>query len=90
MYGLLFNEQGALCTQATAVSLVVDLLLVDDQLEARVDEIAPLIESSGWIAPQLGSSTPTPTLEEVVEEALDAASWLPADVRDTWVRAWER
>ena len=90
MYGLLFNEQGALCTQATAVSLVVDLLLVDDQLQARVNEIAPLIESSGWIAPQLGASTPTPTLEEVVEKALDTASRLPAEVRDTWTQAWER
>lgn len=90
VYGLLFNEQGALCTQATAVSFAVDLLLVDDQLEARLNEIAPLIESSGWIAPSLGSSTPTPTLEEVVEKARGAANRLPAEVRDTWIQAWER
>ncbi len=88
VYGLLFNEQGALCTRAGAVSLVVDLLLVDDQLEARLREIAPLIESSGWIAPLLGSSTPT--LAEVIEGALEAASRLPAEVRDTWTQAWER
>ena len=86
--GLLFNEQGTLYTRAGAVSLVVDLLLVDDQLEVLLGEIAPLIESSGWIAPSLGSSTPT--LKEVVEEALGAASRLPAEVRDTWVQAWER
>ena len=86
--GLLFNEQGALCTQASAVSLVVDLLLVDDQLSVLLGEIAPLIESSGWIAPPLGSSTPT--FEAVVEKALGTASRLPADARDTWVRAWER
>lgn len=90
VYGLLFNEQGALCTQATAVSLAVDLLLVDDQMAALLNEIAPLIESSGWIAPSLGSSTPTPTLEEVVEKAVEAASRLPADIRDTWIQAWER
>ena len=90
VYGLLFNEQGALCTQATAVSLVVDLLLVDDQLAVLPSEIAPLIESSGWIAPALGASTPTPTLAEVVEGALEAASRLPADVRDTWIQAWYR
>ena len=86
--GLLFNEQGALCTQASAVSLVVDLLLVDDQLAVLLGEIAPLIESSGWIAPPLGSSTPT--LADVVEGALQVASRLPAEVRDTWIRAWER
>lgn len=43
VYGLLFNEQGALCTQATAVSLVIDLLLVDDQLAVLLSEIAPII-----------------------------------------------
>lgn len=87
VYGLLFNEQGALCTHSTAVSLMVDLLLVDDQLAVLLGEIAPLIESSGWIAPALGASTPTPTLAEVVEGALEAASRLPADVRDTWIQA---
>ncbi len=90
VYGLLFNEQGALCTQATAVSLVIDLLLVDDQLAVLLGEIAPLIESSGWIAPALGSSTPTPTLVEVVEGALEAASRLPAEVREIWIQAWNR
>ena len=88
VYGLLFNEQGALSTQPTAVSLVVALLLVNDQLAVLLNEIAPLIESSGWIAPPLGSSTPA--LEKVIEGALEAASRLPAEVRDTWVRAWQR
>ena len=88
VYGLLFNAQGALSTQSAAVSLVVDLLMVDDQLTVLLNEIAPLIESSGWIAPPLGSSTPA--LEKVIEGALEAASRLPAEVRDTWVRAWKR
>ena len=88
VYGLLFDEQGTLCTRPGAVSLVIDLLSVDDQLAALLGEIAPLIESSGWIAPSLGSSIPT--LEAVVEEALGAASRLPTDVRETWIQAWER
>jgi len=88
VYGLLFNEQGSLCTRARAVSLAVDLLSVEDQLEEQLKEIAPLIESSGWIAPPLGSSTPT--LAKVVEGALEAASRLPVDVRHTWTQAWER
>ena len=86
--GLLFNEQGALCTRASAVGLAVDLLLVDDQVEALIGEIAPLIASSGWIPPPHGYSTPT--LREVAAEATRAAGRLPAEVRDTWVRAWER
>ena len=86
--GLLFNEQGALCTRASAVSLAVDLLSVDDQVEALLDEIAQLITSSGWIPPPHGH--PTPTLREVAKEATRAAGRLPAGVRDTWVRAWKR
>ena len=86
--GLLFNEQGALCTRASAVGLAVDLLLVDDQMEAMIGEIAPLIASSGWIPSPFGYSTTT--LREVAEEATRAAGRLPAEVRDTWVRAWER
>ena len=88
VHGLLFDEQGTLCTRPGAVSLVIDLLSVDDQLAALLGKIAPLIESSGWITPLLGSSTPT--LAEVVEEALGAASRLPADIRETWLEAWER
>ena len=86
--GLLFNEQGALCTRAPAVGLAVDLLLVDGQVEALLGEIAPLITSSGWIPPPHGYSTPT--FQEVAKEATRAAGRLPAEVRDTWVRAWER
>ena len=68
--GLLFNEQGALCTRASAVGLAVDLLSVDDQVEALLGEIAPLTASSGWIPPPHGYSTPT--FREVAEEATRA------------------
>ena len=86
--GLLFNEQGALCTRASAVGLTVDLLLVEDQVEALLGEVAPLISSSGWIPPP--HVYPTPTFREVAKEAARTADRLPAEVRETWVRAWER
>ena len=46
--GLLLNEQGTLCTWPWAVHLVVNLLSVDDQLEALIGEIVPIIASSDW------------------------------------------
>ena len=88
LHGLLFNEQGTLCTRPFAVGRVVDLLLVDERLHERLDEITPLIASSGWIAPPRGSSTPT--LRQVVEVAVGAGGRLPAKTRDAWVQAWQR
>ena len=88
LHGLLFNEQGTLCTRPFAVELVVDLLLVDEQMHERLGEITPIIASSGWIAPPRGSSNPT--LKQVVKAAGEAAGRLPASTRDGWVQAWER
>ena len=88
VHGLLFNEQGTLCTRSFAVGHVVDLLLVDAGLHELLGEIAPLIASSGWIAPQGGSSTPT--LKQIAKAAIGETDRLPANARDEWVQAWSR
>lgn len=88
VHGLLFNEQGTLCTRSFAVGHVVDLLLVDERLHELLGEITPLIASSGWIAPQGGSSTPT--LKQIAKAAIGEADRLPANARDEWIHAWRR
>ena len=85
--GLLFNEQGTLCTWPWTVQLVVNLLLVDDQLETLLEDVAPLIASSGWLAPH---GSPTPTFKQVAKTARAATGRLPANAREPWERAWER
>lgn len=85
--GLLFDVNGALSTTASGVGLAVDLLLVDDELPARLSEIAPTISTAGWIAPY---GSPPPTLETVSAAANSATSRFPADVRDQWKDAWTR
>ena len=86
--GLLFNEQGALSTRVSAIHLVVDLLLVDDELDGLLGEVAPLIESSGWMAPSHGRDRPS--LSQVTGAAIEATSRFPADARDAWEQAWIR
>ena len=86
--GLLFNDQGALSTRVSAIHLVVDLLLVDDRLDDLLGEIAPLIESSGWIAPPYGSDRPN--LNQATSTAMEAISRFPANVRSAWEEAWMR
>ena len=85
--GLLLNDQGTLCTWPWAVHLVVNLLLVDDQLEALLGEIVPLIASSGWLAPH---GSPPPTFKQVAKTARAATSRLPTDAREPWEQAWKR
>ena len=85
--GLLLNEQGTLCTWPWAVQLVVNLLLVDDQLEALLGEIVPFIASSGWLAPH---GSPPPTFKQVAKTAREDTSRLPANAREPWERAWKR
>ena len=87
VHGLLINEQGNLCTRPWAVHLVIDLLMVDDQLEALLGKIAPLIASSGWLAPY---GSPTPTFNEVAAAASSTTSRLPANAREPWEQAWKR
>ena len=85
--GLLFNEQGTLCTWPWAVQLVVDLLLVDDQLEVLLGNVVPLIASSDWLAPH---GSPSPTFKKVAKTARAATSRLPANAREPWEQAWKR
>ena len=87
VHGLLFNEQGALCTRTSAVRLVVDLLLVEYRTGELLDEIAPLIASSGWITPPFSSP---PTLAQVTEAALAEVRRFSASDREKWVGAWGR
>lgn len=85
--GLLFDVNGALSTTPHGVGLAVDLLLVDDDLPTRLNEIAPTISTAGWTAPY---GSPPPTLETVSAAADSASSRFPAGVRDQWRDAWER
>ena len=85
--GMLFDVNGAVSTTVSGVSLVVDLLLVDDKLQARLNEITPMLTTGGWFAPHL---FPPPTFETVSAEALRAAHRFPSEDREQWRTAWIR
>jgi len=85
--GLLFDRGGALSTSPGAVNLAADLLLIDDDLPARLGEVLPTVSTAGWSAPLL---KPQPTLAQILETAEAAAKRLPASVREEWGEAWRR
>lgn len=85
--GLLFDVNGALSTTTSAVNLAVDLLLVDDDIVERLNEIGPTISTAGWVAPY---GSPPPTIEAISATSEAAANRLPADVRRQWKDAWAR
>ncbi|MCQ3813878.1 MAG: abortive infection family protein [Acidimicrobiia bacterium] len=95
--GLLLTETGMLNPVPSSVELVVELLLVDENLNSRLDKIAPLIEFSGWFV-KSRSSVPTPqeiteaefAAAQVTKAAIAATKKLPKEARKRRIKAWQK
>lgn len=84
--GLLIDENGALSTTKNAVEEVLQLVMVEEDPDLSVSELANLISESTWTSLRVPDP---PRRSDVVAFAQEAARVLPVATRETWQLAWE-